>query len=165
MVDTNQIYKKLIGLLDSNQVEYKLFSHKEALTWEDIETVQKETGFFGTETKCMVLKAGDKLIVYITLQGKRVNFDAIKVALGVNKVRLSTSEELNEYFGAKPGCAYPFGFDKQYDIYVDPAIYEQERMLFSPVVPTQTVQAKGADLKRVFDSLENKVKEVTSFNQ
>ena len=165
MTDTNIVYEKLISLLDSNQVEYKLFSHREALTWEELEAVQKETGFFGTEMKCMVLKAGDKLIVYITLQGKKVDFDAIKEKLNVNKVRLSTPEELNEYFGAKPGCAYPFGFDAQYDVYVDPKIYEQEWMLFSPVAPTKTVQAKGSDLKKVFSSLENKVQEVTNFNQ
>ncbi len=165
MIDQNAIYEKLIGLLENNLVEYKLFSHKEALTWEELEEVQKETGFFGTEMKCMVLKAGDKLIVYITLQGKKVNFDAIKEKLAVNKVRLCTSEELSEYFGAKPGCAYPFGFDTQYDIYVDPKIYEQEWMLFSPVVPTKTAQVKGSDLKKVFNSLENKVQEVTNFNQ
>ncbi len=165
MIDPNIIYEKLISLLDSNQVEYKLFSHREALTWEELEAVQKETGFFGTEMKCMVLKAGDRFIVYITLQGKKVNFDAIKEKLDVNKVRLSTPEELNEYFGAKPGCAYPFGFNVQYDIYIDPKIYEQEWMLFSPVVPTRTVQAKGSDLKKIFDSLENKVEEVANFNQ
>jgi len=164
-MDTNKAYEKLLDLLESNQVEYKLFVHREALTWEDLAAVQKETGFFGTEMKCMVLKAGDKFIVYITIQGNRVNFDAIKETLGISKVRLSTTEELQEYFGAKPGCAYPFGFDAQYDIYVDPEIYEQEWMLFSPVVPTKTVQAKGADLRRVFDSLENHVQEVRNFNQ
>lgn len=165
MIDPNSVYEKLINLLDSNHVEYKLFSHKEALTYDELAEVQKETGFFGTEMKCMVLKAGDELIVYVTLQGKRVNFSAIKEKRTMNKVRLSTPEELSEYFGAKSGCAYPFGFDAQYDIYVDPKIYEQEWMLFSPVVPTQTVQAKGSDLKKVFDSLENKVQEVTNFNQ
>ena len=165
MVDANRIYEKLISLLELNKVEYKLFFHKEAFTWKELAEVQKETGFFGTEMKCMVLKAGDKLIVYVTLQAKRINFDAIKEYLSVTNVRLSTPEELNEYFGAKPGCAYPFGFDAQYDIYVDPKIYEQEWMLFSPVVPTKTVQAKGSDLKKVFDSLENSVQEVTNFNQ
>ena len=164
MTDLSSAYGKLINLLDGNHVEYRLFSHKEALSWEELAEVQKETGFFGTEMKCMVLKAGDKLIVYVTVQGKQINFDAIKEKLGVNKVRLSTPEELSEYFGAKPGCAYPFGFDTQYDIYVDPKIYEQEWMLFSPAVPTKTVQARGSDLKKVFDSLENKVQEITIFS-
>lgn len=165
MPDPNKIYEKLTSLLDNNNVEYKLFSHKEALTYEELAEVQKETGFFGTEMKCMVLKAGEKFFVYITLQGRRVNFDAIKEKLEVKKVRLALPEELNEHFGAKPGCAYPFGFDSQYDIYVDPGIYEQEWVLFSPVLPTKTVQAKGADLKKVFSVLENKVLEVTDFNQ
>lgn len=165
MINSELAYESLIRLLDSNNVEYKLFSHREALTWEELEQVQKETGFFGTEMKCMVLKADENLIVYITLQGKRLNFEAIKERLQIKKVRLSTPEELMEYFGAKPGCAYPFGFEPQYDIYVDPSIFEREWMLFSPVFPTKTVQAKGADLKRVFDSLQNKVVEATGFNE
>jgi len=165
MIDPNQTYEKLIGLLDAHQVEYKLFSHKEALSYEDLAEVQKETGFFGTEMKCMVLKADDKFLVYVTIQGERVNFDAMKAMLNVKKIRLATPEELQEHFGAKPGCAYPFAFDERYDIYVDPAIYEQEWILFSPVLPTKTVQARGGDLRKVFNNLENKVHEVTDFNQ
>jgi hypothetical protein len=165
MTDPNKVFEEIISLLDEHKVEYKSFSHREALTWEELEAVQKETGFFGTELKCMVLKAGEELIVYITLQGQRVNFDAIKEKLTVTKVRLSTPEELHEYFGAKPGCAYPFGFDSQYDIYIDPKVYDQEWVLFSPALASQTVQAKGQDLKALFDSLKNQVEEVTDFNQ
>ena len=52
-------------LLDTNNVEYKLFSHKAALTYDDLLKVQQETGFEGTEGKCMVLKADEKFIVYV----------------------------------------------------------------------------------------------------
>lgn len=155
----------LIKLLDENQVNYKLFTHKAALTYEDLAEVQKETGFFGTEGKCMVIKADEKFIVYVTVQGKRLNFDSIKNYLDAGKIRLATAEELKEYFGAEPGCAYPFGFSKDIDIFTDPEIFKQEWLLFSPVLPTKTVQAKGVDLKRVFDNLPNKVTEVTNFNQ
>ncbi|MFZ2189487.1 MAG: YbaK/EbsC family protein [Candidatus Magasanikiibacteriota bacterium] len=164
MIDQNQIYEKIIKILDDSQVEYKLFSHQEALTYEDLAKVQKETGFIGAEMKCLVLKANDTFFVYITLQGEKVNFDIIKEKLGVSKVKLCSAEELNEYFGAKPGCAYPFGFATQYNIYVDPRIYNQEWLLFSPILSTKTVQAKGSDLKIVFDNLDNKVEEVINFN-
>ncbi|OGY12424.1 MAG: hypothetical protein A3A58_03125 [Candidatus Blackburnbacteria bacterium RIFCSPLOWO2_01_FULL_41_27] len=165
MIDPNSVYQDLINLLDNNKVEYKLFSHKAALTYEDLAQVQKETGFFGTEAKCMVLKVDDKFVVYVTLQGKRLDFDSIKDSLNTSKVRLATAEELKEYFGAEPGCAYPFGFDPQHNVYIDPAVYEQEWLLFSPVLPTKTIQAKGSDLKKVFASLQNKVQEVANFNQ
>jgi len=164
MINPTDIYNKLINLLDQNNVEYKLFSHKEALTWEELEEVQKETGFFGTEIKCMVFKTDLDFFVYITIQGKKVDFKAIKNKL-LKKVRLATAEELMEYFGAKPGCAYPFGFDSSYNIFLDPEIFNQEWALFSPVLPTKTVQAKGSDLKNVFDNLENSVEIVTNFNQ
>lgn len=165
MVNQREVYQRLIDLLDKNQVEYKLFSHRAALTYEDLLEVQKETGFSGTEGKCMIVKLEDRFIVYVTLQGKRLDFDAIKESLKVAKIRLATPEELKEYFGAEPGCAYPFGFDKKIDIYTDPEIFKQEWFLFSPVFPTKTVQARGGDLTRVFDSLDNKVMEVVNFNQ
>jgi hypothetical protein len=165
MVDPIIIHDQLVNLLDTNQVEYKLFTHLPALTYEDLAVVQKETGFFGTEMKCMVLKVDDKFIVYVTLQGSRINFDVIKKELGGAKVRLAAPEELKECFGAQPGCAYPFAFDAQYDIYVDPKIYEQEWLLFSPVLSTETIQIRGKDLRGVFASVNNKVSEVANFNQ
>mgnify|MGYP001570751470 FL=1 len=165
MLTPEFIFQNLISLLDKNNVEYKLFSHRPALTYEDLAAVQKETGFFGTEGKCMVLKVDDKFIVYVTLQGQRVNFDNVKEKLDTKKIRLASKEELKEYFGAEHGCAYPFGFDENVDIYVDPKIYEQEWFLFSPVLSSKTVQARGEHLKRVFDNLINKVKEVTDWNE
>lgn len=164
MINSQEVFEKVINLLDEAKVEYKLFSHKPALTYEDLAEVQKETGFIGTEGKCMVLKADDNFVVYITLQGNKVNFDAIKSTLDVKKVRLASPEELKEYFGAEPGCAYPFGFASDYDIYIDPKIYDQEWFLFSPVLPSKTVQAQGSDLKKVFDNLTNRVTETLNFN-
>lgn len=108
MIDPENIYLNIIRLLDENQVSYKLFTHRAALSYEDLAKEQKETGFFGTEGKCMILRV---------------------------------------------------------DIFVDPTIYQQEWLLFSPVLSTKTVQAKGEDLRKVFSQLPNKVTEVTDFNQ
>jgi len=165
MVNPEVIYKKLISLLDNCHVEYKLFTHRPALTYDELAVIQAEVGFLGTEMKCLVMKADENFIVYITLQGQRVDYQVIAERVGGKKVRLATPEELLEHFGATPGCAYPFGFDASYDIYVDPTIYKEEWLLFSPVVPTQTVQARGADLKKAFDALENHISEVSNFNQ
>lgn len=164
MADSNAIYKNIIEILDKNEVDYKLFEHKAAFTYEELVEAQKEAGFFGTEAKCLVMKADDRLVVYVTLQGNKVNFDSAKNTLGAKKIRLATAEELKENFGAEPGCAYPFGFGDQFDVFVDPKIYAQEWLLFSPVLPTRTVQAKGEDLKRVFGGIKNKVTETNDFS-
>jgi hypothetical protein len=158
-------YKNLIKLLDDNQVEYKHFHHQPALTYEQLLEVQKQTGFFGTEGKCLVLKADDIFLVYVTIQGKKINFDEVKKETNSNKISLVTPEDLKEVFGAEPGCAYPFGFDTNIPIYIDPIIFDQEWFLFSPVFPNQTIQARGSDLKKVFSKLGNIVVETTKFNQ
>lgn len=165
MINPNDIYQKFISLLDSNNVNYKLFNHKPVFSYEDSLEVQKETGFVGTAGKCLVLKTDGRFIVYVTKQGYRVNFDKIKEVLEVSKIRLATAEELKENFGAEPGCAYPFGFDKSVEIFVDPNIFEEDWMLFSAVLPTVTAQIKGSDLRKVFHNLKNKSTEVTNFNQ
>ncbi|MCX6733716.1 MAG: hypothetical protein NTX63_02790 [Candidatus Peregrinibacteria bacterium] len=164
MIDSQKIFEHIIELLDANFVDYKLFSHRAALTYEDLAAVQQEAGFVGTEGKCMVMKIDDRFIVYITLQGKKVNFDKIKEVLNVKKVRLASKEELLEHFGAEPGCAYPFGFDAVYDLFVDPAVFKQEWFLFSPLFSTKTVQAQGSDLQKLFHGLPNKVMEVMDWN-
>ena len=78
MIDPEKLYLEVIRLMDESGIEYKLFSHKAAFTYEELAQVQKETGFFGTEMKCLVIKADEDFLVYVTLQGKRINFDNIK---------------------------------------------------------------------------------------
>jgi Ala-tRNA(Pro) deacylase len=157
MINSQEIYKKVIQILDENNVEYKLFSHDPILSYDDSVRIQKTVGYVGTESKTLVMKADDSFIVYVTVQGKKVDFDLIKEKLGVKKVRLALPEELMEFFGALPGCAYPFGFDSKINIYVDPIIFDQDWLIFSPVIPIKTVQAKGLDLESLFNGLENKV--------
>ncbi len=165
MIDPQERFEKVIKILDEKKIAYKLFEHREALTYEDLEAVQKETGFFGTEMKCMVLRANENFFVYVTLQGKRLNIETISEVLRVKRVKLATAEELAEFFGAKPGCAYPFGFDENIPLYIDPTIYDQEWLVFSPVLPTRTVQLHGTDFKKIIENLPNKVIEVENFNQ
>src|SRR3989338_3324427 len=163
MIDTDKIYNKIIALLDSSGAEYKLFEHRAALTYEELEAVQKKAGFFGTEGKCMFIKADNKFIVYVTTFGNEINFNLIKEKLNVNKISLASPEELKKYFGAEPGCAYPFGFNESFDIFIDPGIYNVEWFLFSPLYPTKTIQVKGLDLKKVFENSGNNIEQI-SFN-
>ena len=164
MVDQNIVYQNIINILNQTHAEYKLFQHRPALTYEDLALVQKEAKFIGTESKCLVLKTDNDFIVYVTIQGNKVNFDQIKNQLTLKKVRLALPEELMDNFGAEPGCAYPFGFDSKYKIYLDPIIYDQTWLLFSPLYPNKTVQVTGHSLKTVFQNLPNPVIETKDFN-
>ena len=107
----------------------------------------------------MVIKKKNSFVVCITIEGKKLNFAKLKEISDDNKIRLATSDELQEYFGAEPGCAYPFGFAEDISIYIDPIVYEQEWFLFSPLYPTKTIQIKGNNLKTIFRQIKNKILE------
>ena len=164
MNKTGEFYKRLINILEKSGAEFKLFTHQPARTYEELARAQQEAGFVGTEGKCMVLRADERFIVYITIQGEKVDIDRIKKALNLKNLHLANHDELRDQFGAEPGCAYPFGFGAEVDIYVDPQVYNLEWFLFSPVLPTKTVQLRGSDLKKIFSFVENNVIE-KNFNQ
>lgn len=162
MVDQEEIYKNILNLLKNHKAEYKLFSHKAAFSYEELNAAKKETGFTGTEGKCLVVKTKNDFIVCVTFQGKKLDFSKLGKILNEKTIRLARPEELKEYFGAEPGCAYPFGFDEFIDIYLDPEIYIQSWFLFSLVFPTKTIQIKGSSLKKIFSKLKNKIVEDSS---
>lgn len=159
MADKEAIYSNIVRILDYNQAQYKLFSHTPVLSYKDSAEVQKESGFIGTEGKCLVVRIKDGFVVCITIQGIKLNFSKLKEILNDKDIRLATPEELREYFGAEPGRACPFGFDESINIYIDPKIYSQEWFLFSPLFPTKTIQVKGSDLRQIFSNLKNKTQE------
>ena len=157
-------YDAILRLLAAQRAEHRVFRHRPVLTYADAEAVRREAGFVGTEGKCLVLKVGAGFAVYTTLQGRRVDFRRIRAHLGGVRVRLATPDELRSAFGAEPGNAYPFGFGADVRVFVDPGVYGQDWLLFSPAFPTATVQVRGRDLPRVFRSLPNPTEEVTTFN-
>ncbi|HWV23352.1 MAG TPA: YbaK/EbsC family protein [Thermomicrobiales bacterium] len=163
-MQNNDVRAKMLALLDEAKAEYKVYEHRAVWDYEGYEAVAKETGWQGTEGKNLVMKSGDDYLVYATLQGARVDTKAMKKHLGTKKLRMANAEELDGKFGAEPGNAYPFGFDADVQIIVDPAVFEQEWLLLSLGGAEATVQVRGADLTRVFEGLPNEV-EILAMNQ
>lgn len=157
--------QRMLDALDVVKADYKVFQHRPIRNYDDAELARQESGFSGTESKSMVLTSGENVLVYLTLAGNRVDIKEIRAHIGSPKPRIMGAEALWAQFAAEPGAAYPFGFDPSIPVYVDPAVYEQEWVLMSLVLPTETVQVRGEDVRKVFDHIANPVQEVTTFNQ
>ena len=157
--------QRMLDLLTSAEATFHHFVHRPIRNYDDADLARQESGFIGTESKSMVLRSGEDVIVYLTLAGNRVDLKAIRAYVGGPKPKILTAEELWERFAAEAGAAYPFGFDADVRIFVDPAVFDEEWILMSAVLPTETVQVRGADLRKVFSLVPNVVEEVTTFNQ
>ncbi len=156
--------QRMLDQMDAVGADYKVYTHRPIRNYDDAELARQESGFAGTESKSLVLKSGEDVIVYATLAGRRIDFKAVRAHLGGPKPKILGDEELWFRFAAEPGAAYPFGFNANVRIYVDPAIYDEEWLLLSLVLPSETVQIRGSDIRKIFARVANPVEEVTTFN-
>lgn len=160
MTDVVTARARILDALDRAGARYRQFVHRPVMNYDDAELARQESGFTGTESKSMVLRNGDRFLVYVTLAGKRVDFRAMRAHLGGPKPKMVTDEDLRTHFGAEPGNAYPLGFDAAIPVLVDPDVFAQEWVLFSPAVPTETVQVRGEDLRAAYVLLGNPLQEI-----
>lgn len=163
MPDPEAIRDAILDRLDAAGGAYRLFAHRPIVSDAGAAAVRLERGFVGTEGKCPVLKVGDRFAVCTTLEGRRAGDPRGAARLGGGKARLATAALLRDCFGAVPGCAYPFACDPAVAVVVDPAVFAEPRLLFSPALPTQTGEVRGADLAGVFAALPNRTETVDAF--
>ena len=151
------ILRRMLALLDAHRADYHLFRHRPVHSYADAQQAQEEAGFEGDESKALVCRADRGYVVYVTLQGRRMNMAAVSEFTGVRKLRLARPEELQEDFAAEPGAAYPFGFADDIPIAIDPIIFGVAWFLCSAADPTVTLQIRGAHLQLLYDALANPV--------
>jgi Ala-tRNA(Pro) deacylase len=151
------LYQNIIKLLNEHNIRFREYDHDPILSYNDAEKEKARFGWVGVESKNVFLKGNDKkYYLYVTIQGKRVDFSLLKSILGT-KVSIASEEDVRNVISCTPGCVAPFGFSEDITIIIDPSIYEFSDYLFSPGVTTKTIQTNIQDLKNLFTHLPNKV--------
>lgn len=152
---TQDLYESNIKLLRDLNIEYKECSSEPVLSYETAEKVRNEFGLTGAESKNLFLKAKNgKYYMFVSLQGKRADFDKLKQIIGA-KISVASQDELTAQTGCEPYCAIPFGYPKDIGIIIDSEIYNSEKFIYSPGPPDKTIEIATKDIGKIFDSLAN----------
>ena len=154
-MNTQDLYENNIKLLKSLNVQFKECTSEPVLSYETAEKVRKEFGLTGTESKSLFLKAKDgKYYMFVSVEGKRADFDKIKDRLGI-KVSVASQEELKSQTGCEPYCAIPFGYPEEITILIDPEIYNHQKFIFSPGPTEKTIEIEVKDIDTIFNAITN----------
>lgn len=135
-------------------IYFELYHHRAIYTIEDALVIKKEQGFTGTETKSLFLKdKKDNNYVYLTFTTKQTDFKALGKIVG-KRLSIVSSERMEEQTGQKQGAVSPFGYEKQIPIIIDEELLSNEKLVFAPGRPDQTMVIQTVDLNKIIQLLE-----------
>lgn len=147
----------LEAFLREHFIYFELYNHNPIYTNEAAVTMKKEKGFTGTETKALFLKGkSGQYYSFVTFTTKNTDFKRLKHVAG-EKVALVKSAEMEEVTGQKAGAVSPLGYEASIPMIVDEELFQQEKLVFAPARPDQTMVILAADLEKIVALLGNEL--------
>lgn len=138
MISEKPILWAIRGLLEEHGVEFREVHHEPTYTSEESARARGEELRNGG--KALLMKAGEEFALFVLPADRRIDSAAVRRELGVRRTRFAGREELMEMTGLVPGSVPPFGRPVlPFDLYVDAAIAENERIAFNAGSLTDSV--------------------------
>lgn len=145
----SDVHQRILAWLEEQQASFRKVHHPPTFTSEESAAARGESLEVGG--KALLLKCGQgPFKLFVMSAALRLDSAAVRRALGVNKVRFATAEELLELTGLVPGSVPPFGPPiLPFELHADPSVLAQERIAFNAGSLTDSVVMASADWQRI----------------
>ena len=140
--------ERLETYLRENRVEFQVQPHPPAYTAQEVAATEHVPGrMFAKVVMAMV---NGNLTMLVLQAPDAVDLQKVANALGANEVRLAAEDEFAPRFpDCEVGAMPPFGTLYNLPVYVDPALAENENIVFEAGAHTVTMLMKYADFERL----------------
>lgn len=139
---------KIRSLLEANTVPFREAHHEPTRTSEESARARGEELRAGG--KALLIKVDDVFRLFILSADRKLDSGAIKRHFGAKKTRFATPEELLQMTGLVPGSVPPFGTPiLPFPLYVDPSVFENERIAFNAGSLTDSMIIAVSDYRRL----------------
>ncbi len=152
-------YENIITILKKLEIEFKEIDHEESHSCDESKALRSQAGLSGIGSKNIVFHCKGNFYLVTTEGDTQIKARNFKHEFGSKDIRFASQDEITSLTQANIGSIPPFGFNNsELPVYVDAHIFEHEYFCFNPSIPTKSIQIKTADLRKIYDSLENEVK-------
>jgi Ala-tRNA(Pro) deacylase len=154
--------RRLLELLKTEGVEYKLYEHEPVYTSEQaakVRGVELKTGVkamvlkkkFSTTSRQEKISPADQYILADIAADRRLDFRKLEKLLDppVKKLEFATKEEVIAATGCEAGCVHPVGRLFSLDTYLDQSVFQNEFVNFNIGLLTKSVRIRKDDLVRI----------------
>ncbi len=150
-----ELYNQILHVLEVHGISYKKYSHDPILNYGDAEKEKWRHNWSWVESKNVFMT--DKkwwYYLFVTIQWVRVDFEKLK-SLTWNKLSLASEDDVKKYSHCTPWCVSPLLLNLAITTFVDTDIFKYDSYLFSPWIPTETIELNPKDLRIIFESQKN----------
>ena len=140
--------ERLRSFLDSRRAEYTLTVHPQAYTAREVAAVEhlptREVA------KSVVVFGDGEFHMIVIPANKLVDFQEVRVALGLSHVRLATEEELGKLFpDCELGAMPPFGSLYGCNVYLDSSLAGEDTIAFNAGTHRDVIHMRTADFRNL----------------
>jgi Ala-tRNA(Pro) deacylase len=151
--------KKLETWLETNNIQYKLFTHPAVFTVPEAKL--HSAHITGSHCKNLVLKnkkSGQLYLVTIPYD-KSLDLKEFRKMISAPKVRFADEEDLADLLGLTPGAVSPLGLinDKENKVifWIEQRIWNSELICCHPNINTETLQIPKDDFHKLIKLTNN----------
>jgi len=148
----NEIFDKILALLEREHIAYILQEHEPVRTSEEAAKVRGVEIAAGV--KSMVVKCDNSFYLFMLPGSARINWKRVKTITGCKNVRFATEEEAEELTHVKMGSVPPFPALLNLKGYIDYAVFRNEMAHFNPGSVIHTISMKAKDLGKINQAIQ-----------
>ncbi len=142
------LIERIRSWLTSEGVHFREIHHEPTHTSEESARARGEDLRIGG--KALLIKVDGEFRLFVLSAERKLDSDSIKRQFAAKKTRFATAEELTGLTGLVPGSVPPFGQPiLPFALYVDPSVFENERIAFNAGSLTDSIVMTTEDYRRL----------------
>jgi Ala-tRNA(Pro) deacylase len=152
IMNNQDLYTKLIALLDENKAQYRLIDHEPEGRTDIVSPMRGHP--VSQAAKCMIvmLKIGKKIskwVLAVVPGDSQVDLNVIKALFRATYVSFASQDKAEALAGSEMGTVLPFPFHPDLLLIVDPELLKNENIYFNAARLDRSLELKTTDYIRI----------------
>ena len=147
MSNNESIFSKIVELLDSHSISYKVIEHEATPTSAESAKARGESIKIGA--KSLLLKGKKDFVIAVISANRKLDTKLFRKIIGSKSLRFASPKELFELTSLPKGALPPFGSVVGLATFVDSALFEEEWMAFNAGDLCKSIKMKTVDYQKI----------------
>ncbi len=148
---SNEIYHKLIELLDKNKAKYRLIEHSPEGRTEIVSPMRGNK--LSQAAKCIVVtirtEKGSRHILAVVPGDAKVDLNLLKILFKGTYASFADLEIAEKLAGSVSGTILPFSFNPELELIVDPSLLKNEEIFFNAARLDRSLALSTSDYQKL----------------